>query len=153
MLKFTNLSMSQKKCVVALIEAQPSLKTDGKITLKQVVAITQELAKNRASGGVKIGYPNWLFKNNKLDRGEYQLPVPTDAELSSYTQASIKPTVVKQKVVKTAKVKSTAKVQTAADTDLEKSRLQRIIDDSVAHDEDVEDFNKILRENGIEIYN
>lgn len=153
MLKFTNLSMSQKKCVVALIEAQPSLKTDGKITLKQVVAITQELAKNRASGGVKIGYPNWLFKNNKLDRGEYQLPVPTDAELSAYTQASIKPTVVKQKVVKTAKVKSAAKVQTAADTDLEKSRLQRIIDDSVAHDEDVEDFNQILRENGIEIYN
>ena len=153
MLKFANLSLSQKKCVVALIEAQPSLKTDGKITLKEVVAITKDLASKRASGGVKIGYPNWLFKNNKLDRGEYQLPVPTDAELSAYTQASTKSTVVKQKVVKTAKVKSVAKVQTAADTDLEKSRLQRIIDDSVAHDEDVEDFNQILRENGIEIYN
>lgn len=152
MLKFANLSMSQKKCVVALIEANPSLKKDGKISLKEVVAITQDLATKRASGAPKIGYPNWLFKSNKVERGLYQLPLPTDKELSDYTQSSTKPTAVKQKVakVKTAKVKTVAKT-TQADSSLEKSRLQSIIDDSVAHDEDVEDFNAILRENGIEV--
>lgn len=151
MLKFANLSMSQKKCVVALIEANPSLKKDGKISLKEVVAITQDLASKRASGAPKIGYPNWLFKSNKVERGLYQLPLPTDKELSDYTQSSTKPTAVKQKVakVKTAKVKTVAK--TTQDSTLEKSRLQSIIDDSVAHDEDVEDFNAILRENGIEV--
>jgi hypothetical protein len=151
MLKFANLSMSQKKCVVALIEANPSLKKDGKISLKEVVAITQDLATKRASGAPKIGYPNWLFKSNKVERGLYQLPLPTDKELSDYTQSSTKPTAVKQKVakVKTAKVKTVAK--TTQDSSLEKSRLQSIIDDSVAHDEDVEDFNAILRENGIEV--
>jgi len=152
MLKFANLSMSQKKCVVALIEANPSLKKDGKISLKEVVAITQDLATKRASGAPKIGYPNWLFKSNKVERGLYQLPLPTDKELSDYTQSSTKPTAVKQKVakVKTAKVKTVAKT-TQADSSLEKSRLQSIIDDSVAHDGDVEDFNAILRENGIEV--
>ena len=152
MLKFASLSLSQKKCVVVLIEANPSLKKDGKISLKEVVAITQDLASKRASGAPKIGYPNWLFKSNKVERGLYQLPLPTDKELSDYTQSSTKPTAVKQKVakVKTAKVKTVAKT-TQADTTLEKSRLQSIIDDSVAHDEDVEDFNAILRENGIEV--
>jgi hypothetical protein len=152
MLKFASLSLSQKKCVIALIEANPSLKKDGKISLKEVVAITQDLASKRASGAPKIGYPNWLFKSNKVERGLYQLPLPTDKELSDYTQSSTKPTAVKQKVVKvkTAKVKTVAKT-TQAETALEKSRLQSIIDDSVAHDEDVEDFNAILRENGIEV--
>lgn len=154
MLKFADLSLSQKKCVVALIEAQPSLKKTGKISLKEVVTITQDLATKRASGAPKIGYPNWLFKSNKVERGLYQLPVPTDKELSDYAQNSVKPTAVKQKVakVKTAKVKTVAKKTTQkADPALEKSRLQSIIDDSVAHDEDVEDFNAILRENGIEV--
>lgn len=152
MLKFASLSLSQKKCVIVLIEAQPSLKKDGKISLKEVVAITQDLASKRASGAPKIGYPNWLFKSNKVERGLYQLPLPTDKELSDYTQSSTKPTAVKQKIVKvkTAKVKTVAKT-TQADTALEKSRLQSIIDDSVAHDDDVEDFNAILRENGIEV--
>jgi hypothetical protein len=151
MLKFASLSLSQKKCVVVLIEANPSLKKDGKISLKEVVAITQDLASKRASGAPKIGYPNWLFKSNKVERGLYQLPLPTEKELSDYAKDSI-PTAVKQKVakVKTAKVKTVAKT-TQADTTLEKSRLQSIIDDSVAHDEDVEDFNAILRENGIEV--
>ena len=146
MLKFADLTMAQKKCVVALIEAQPSLKKTGKISLKEVVAITQDLASKRGSGGVKIGYPNWLFKSNKVERGVYQLPVPTDAELSKYTQESTnkpssKKIVKNKKVVKVAKPK--AKV-TAASTDLsETTRLEKIINDSVEVDQDTEDFNQI----------
>lgn len=152
MLKFAALSTSQKKCVVALIEAQPSLKTNSKITLKEVVAITQELAAKRDAGAPKIGYPNWLFKYNKLDRGVYQLPVPTDAELSQFAQDMTKSTV-KTKVVKAkaTKVVTAKKVATKAVADDGESRLQSIIAESDVLDEDVEDFNQILRENGIEI--
>jgi hypothetical protein len=150
MLKFVDLSMAQKKCVVALIEAQPSLKKNGKISLKEVVAITQDLASKRTAGAVKIGYPNWLFKTNKVERGVYQLPVPTDAELSSYTKAlTNKPT--SSKIVKNKKVvKVTSKVKPSTDLS-ETTRLEKIINDSVEVDQDTEDFNQILRENGIEV--
>jgi hypothetical protein len=150
MLKFVELSMAQKKCVIALIEAQPSLKKNGKISLKEVVAITQDLASKRTAGAVKIGYPNWLFKTNKVERGVYQLPVPTDAELSSYTKdLTNKPT--SSKIVKNKKVvKVTSKVKPSTDLS-ETTRLEKIINDSVEVDQDTEDFNQILRENGIEV--
>jgi hypothetical protein len=151
MLKFANLTLSQQKCVVALIEHTPSLTKDGRITLKEVVAITQDLAEKRTAGGVKIGYPNWLFKSNKVEKGVYQLPVPTAQELSDFAQASSPKTKVAK--VKTVKVKTptvTAKSAVTKDTDAD-SRLQRIIGDSEFVDEDVEDFNQILRDNGIEV--
>jgi hypothetical protein len=150
MLKFADLSMAQKKCVVALIEAQPSLKKTGKISLKEVVAITQDLASKRTAGAVKIGYPNWLFKTNKVERGVYQLPVPTDTELSNYTKdLTNKP--ASSKIVKNKKVvKVTAKSKPSTDLS-ETTRLEKIINDSVEVDQDTEDFNQILRENGIEV--
>jgi len=150
MLKFADLSMAQKKCVVALIEAQPSLKKTGKISLKEVVAITQDLASKRSAGAVKIGYPNWLFKTNKVERGVYQLPVPTDTELSNYTKdLTNKP--ASSKIVKNKKVvKVTAKSKPSTDLS-ETTRLEKIINDSVEVDQDTEDFNQILRENGIEV--
>jgi hypothetical protein len=151
MLKFANLTLSQQKCVVALIEHTPSLTKDGRITLKEVVAITQELAAKRTAGGVKIGYPNWLFKSNKVEKGVYQLPVPTAQELSDFAQASAPKTkVAKVKTVKVKTPKVTAKSAVTKDTDAD-SRLQRIIGDSEFVDEDVEDFNQILRDNGIEV--
>lgn len=151
MLKFADLSMSQKKCIVALIEHSPALKKSGRISLKEVIAITQELAKKRAKGGVKIGYPNWLFKSNKVERGVYEMPVPTASELSDYTkQLTSKPTKVAK--VKVAKVKQPKVAKTVAKPKVsDQTRLEKIIDESDAVDQDVEDFNQILRENGIPV--
>lgn len=159
MLKFADLSMAQKKCVVALIEADSTLTKTGKITLKEVSTITQNLAAKRAQGATKIGYPNWLFKSNKLEKGLYQLPLPTAKELSAYQQAvETKANPVKAakvKVAKLTKVKAIkAKVKADAtneDEDISGSRLNRIIAESEPYDADVEDFNAILRENGIEV--
>jgi len=151
MLKFADLSMSQKKCIVALIEHSPALKKSGRISLKEVIAITQELAKKRAKGGVKIGYPNWLFKSNKVERGVYEMPVPTASELSDYTkQLTSKPAKVAK--VKVAKVKQPKVAKTVAKPKVsDQTRLEKIIDESDAVDQDVEDFNQILRENGIAV--
>ena len=108
----------------------------------------------------KIGYPNWLFNKNKVERGVYQLPVPTATELSDYQKeldAKLNPVVkAKAKVAKLAKAK-TVKVKTSKpakvqkEEKMEKSKLQKIIDDSVNVDDDVEDFNQILKENGITV--
>lgn len=162
MLKFNALTKAQKKCVVALIEADPSLKKTGEITLKQVVAITQDLATRRDAGAPKIGYPNWLFKANKLEKGLYKLPVPTEQELSDYAQDMTKSTVktkvakVKTPKVVSPKVAKTKKVVSAPMTEEEAEeravgRLQSIIAEADPYDADEEDFNQILRENGIEV--
>lgn len=162
MLKFSTLSLAQKKCVVALIEHTPALTKTGKITLKEVTAITQDLASQRDQGAMKIGYPNWLFKANKVEKGVYQLPLPTAAELSKYQQelnAKMNPVgkakakvakLAQAKVVKTKPVKA-KKAASEGETAIKGTRLNRIIEESADYDQDVEDFNAILRENGIEV--
>ena len=154
MLKFANLTLAQKRFVVAVIESNPQYKTNPQITLKECAAIYYGLRDQRTgSKGEKIGYPNWLFASNKVERGVYQLPVPTQSELSAYSkQLADKqtPKVAKAKA-KVAKLQQ-AKVKPVAKTDMiETSRLEKIINESAEYDQDVEDFNQILRENGIEV--
>lgn len=164
MLKFKDLTIAQKRFIVAVIEHDQKFATEGKITLKECGAVYDALRADRTGVNSKIGYPNWLFKTNKVERGVYQLPVPTAAELSAYQKeidAKANPIkVAKAKVAKlvTAKAtKKTAKVvaetNDEADTDVEVSgtRLNKIIEESEPYDQDVEDFNAILRENGIEV--
>jgi azurin len=162
MLKFANLSLSQKRFVVAVIESNPQYKKDPSITLKECAAIYYTLRDTRTGAkNEKIGYPNWLFNKNKVERGVYQLPVPTAQELSDYQKeldaklnpvAKAKAKVAKVQKAKTVKVKSApAKKAEKTQDALEASKLQKIIDDSVEVDADVEDFNEILRENGIQV--
>jgi hypothetical protein len=158
MLKFANLALSQKRFVVAVIESNKQYKKDPKITLKECAAIYYAIREQRTGAkNEKIGYPNWLFNKNKIERGVYQLPVPTDAELSAYqTELSSKlnPIVkAKAKVAKLAKAKTVkvkAKTAQPASEKLEASRLQKIVDESMDYD-DTEDFNQILKENGITV--
>lgn len=159
MLKFADLTMSQKKMVVAYIEHSASLSKSGQITLKEVNSIAADLASKRDDGGVKVGYPNWLFGPNKVDRGVYKFPVPTAAELSQFAKESASKPVKAAKVAKTPKVKAvkaTAKVakkttKVASAPVADKNRLQDAIGESEVYDQDYEDFNAILRENGIEV--
>jgi hypothetical protein len=172
MLNFADLTMAQKKLIVAYIEHTPSIKTNPEVTLKLVHAIFMDLAEKRESGGVKVGYPNWLFPTNKISRGLYQLPVPTDAELSQYAQdcagKSVKapkavvvkvpkaPKVVVAKTPKAPKAPKAPKVVPATESEdapvvKNKNRLIDAIGESAAYDEDLEDFNAILRTHGIEL--
>ena len=74
------------------------------------------------------------------------LPIYTQ---DSTNKPSSKKIVKNKKVVKVAKPKAKP---TAASTDLsETTRLEKIINESVEVDQDTEDFNQILRENGIEV--
>lgn len=160
MLKFANLTLAQKRFVVAVLEHDKQYKKDGRITLKECASIYYALRDQRTGAkGEKIGYPNWLFNKNKVERGVYQLPLPTEIDMTSYqkeiAQKQTTPVAkAKAKVTKLQKakvVKAKTKVETQAQESIETSRLQKIIDDSIEVDQDVEDFNAILRENGIEI--
>lgn len=161
MLKFTNLSLAQKRFVVAVIESNPHYKKDPQITLKECAAIYNTLRDQRTgSKQEKIGYPNWLFNKNKVERGVYQLPIPTSQQLSEYQQelaskltpvAKAKAKVAKVQKAKTVMVKTDKVESVEKEEQLETSRLQQIVDESIEYDADMEDFNQILKENGIEI--
>jgi hypothetical protein len=168
MLKFSALTLAQKRFVVAAIESNAAYSKNPQITLKECSALYDAIRATRSgTKGEKIGYPNWLFANNKVERGVYQLPVPTAAELSAYQQeldAKLNPVkkakakvaklaqakVVKTKPVKAKKVAATA-TEDESEVEISGSRLNRIIEESADFDQDVEDFNAILRENGIEV--
>ena len=77
MLKYSDLSKSQKRFVDAVIEVRPTLASGGTITLKECAAVYYELREQRTGAkGEKIGYPNWLYNANKLSRGVYEFPAP-----------------------------------------------------------------------------
>ena len=166
MLKFADLSLSQKRFVVSVLDSHPQYKKDPHITLKECASIYYVLRDQRTGAkGEKIGYPNWLFNKNKVERGVYQLPIPTAAELSAYQQeldAKFNPVkkakakvakLAKAKVVKTkpVKAKTVTVSEDESEVEISGSRLNRIIEESDTVDQDVEDFNQILRENGIEV--
>jgi hypothetical protein len=161
MIKFTNLTLSQKRFVVSVIESNPQFKKDPNITLKQCAAIYYELRDKRTGAkGEKVGYPNWLYNKNKVSRGVYQLPIPTDSDLSQYAQEiatktspvkAAKAKVAKLQKAKIIKVKSKPVAKDEDNEEIETSRLTKIIEESEPYDADVEDFNRILRENGIEV--
>ena len=162
MLKFTNLTLAQKRFVVAVIESNPQYKTDPQITLKECAAIYYTLRDQReGKKGEKIGYPNWLFSKNKVERGIYQLPIPTESDLSSYAkELSYKTAPVKSAKAKVAKLQTAKTLKTPKVTDdvaarqeaIAIDRLQSIIDESIEFDDGDEDFNAILAENGIDVH-
>ena len=153
---------------MSVIESNPQYKKDPQITLKECASIYYTLRDQRTGAkNEKIGYPNWLFNKNKVERGVYQLPVPTDAELSAYQQeldaklnpvAKAKAKVVKLQSAKAVKPKTKAQTKApapqaedTAEESIQGGRLNKIIAESEPFDQDVEDFNAILRENGIEV--
>jgi hypothetical protein len=162
MLKFANLTLAQKRFVVVVIESNPQYKKDPQITLKECAAIYYTLRDQReGKKGEKIGYPNWLFNKNKVERGVYQLPIPTETELSSYAkELTMKTTAVKTAKAKVAKLQNAKTVKAPKVTDdvaareeeLAINRLQSIIDESIEFDDGDEDFNAILAENGIDVH-
>ena len=162
MLKFANLTLSQKRFVVSVLETNKQYKKDGRITLKECASIYYTLRDQRTGAkNEKIGYPNWLFNKNKVERGVYQLPLPTESDMTAYSKeladkqtpkvTKAKAKVAKLAKAKTVKVKAPKQVGSGLADALESSRLQKIIDDSIPVDDDVEDFNAILKENGIEV--
>jgi hypothetical protein len=131
MLKFKDLTKSQKTFIVRTLEKFPEYYSEKTLGAKQIHAAYYAMKDERASSGEKLGYPNWLQSNNRVDRGTYQMPWPTEAEL---------------------KAQSTA---TVTKVDKDASKLQKIIDESddfeVEYEQSDEDFMKELRDNGIAV--
>lgn len=152
MLKFADLSKSQKTFIVRMLEQFPAYSTEKVLNAKQIHAAYFKLKDSRLKSGEKLGYPNWLQSNNRVDRGTYQMPWPTQKELSDYAAAKSAPKAAKVAKVKVVKVKQPKVAKTAAKPKVsDQTRLEKLIDESDTVDQDTEDFNQILRENGIAV--
>jgi hypothetical protein len=125
MLKYSDLSKGQRKCIYAYVAHRPELATADTIVSKEIYSIFKELEALRATGGEKVGYPNWLLKHNQIQRGVHAFPGP----------------------------KSKGLTQTEMDS-LEKSKLQKMLDsspDDTVESIDDDEFVAELRANGIEV--
>jgi hypothetical protein len=144
MLKFKDLTTSQKSFIVRTLELFPSYAEKSVLGAKDIHASYYELKDTRSSTGEKLGYPNWLQSNNRVGRGSYEMPWPTAAELSDFAKgATTKP--VKQPKVK---VKAASKSSTKDEV----SRLEKIIADfDPIEDTSDAEFLDELRANGINV--
>lgn len=117
MLKYSDLTKGQKRCIDAFIAHRPELAKADTITTKEVYNLWNEIYAQRGQGGAKVGYPNWLPKYNQVQRGLVYFPGPNS---------------------------------TGEKSALEKSKLQKIINDSEATVSD-DEFEAELRANGIQV--
>lgn len=74
MITYDNASKSQRKWVDAVITIFPNIEKTGVISAAECYSAHMNLLKNRKADSEKIGYPNWLFKTNKISPGVYFFP-------------------------------------------------------------------------------
>jgi len=130
MLKFSDLTKSQKTFITRMLEIFPEYYSEKNLNAKQIHAAYYKLKELRASTDEKLGYPNWLQNKNRVGRGEYKMPWPTETELT------------KSSSVKVAKQEFSA------------SKLQKIIDESPEVEveyQSEDEFMAELRANGINV--
>jgi hypothetical protein len=125
MLKYSDLSKGQRKCIDAFVAHHPELATADTLASKDMYHIWHDIFAKRADGAAKIGYPHWLSKHNQISRGILSFPGPSSKGLTTEEMNS-----------------------------LEKSKLQKILDnseeDGVESISD-EEFMAELKANGIEV--
>lgn len=141
MLKFDDLTNSQKRFIIALIEFDEKFKTEGKITRQECISVPEQL--NALHACDSFTRPRWL-RANKTDRGAYLLPLPTDQEFGDMKTGLVEAASEVKEVV--AEVD-----EDEGDEQVGGDRLFKVIEESEPFDEDVEEFNQILRDFGIEV--
>jgi hypothetical protein len=130
MLKYSDLTNSQKNFIARMLEIFPEYYGEKTLTAKQIHAAYYKLKEQRTNTQEKLGYPNWLQNKNRVGRGEYKMPWPTETELA-----------------KTSSVK-------VAKQDLSASKLQKIVDESPEFEVEYQtedEFMAELRANGINV--
>lgn len=75
-MNYSTLTKTQRLCIDAFVGLDPSLASAASITRKRVEELFWILHAERDTTGVKIGYPMWLVKGEKVGRGEYKFPAP-----------------------------------------------------------------------------
>lgn len=100
-LTYADLNATQKKWIDAVVECDPSLKTANSISRKNIEKLHAQLMEKRETGGVKIGWPNWLVRGEKIDRANYPFPGPEATPLTAFNPLVSKKSTSKPRSKKT----------------------------------------------------
>lgn len=123
MLKYADLSKSQKRFIDVLVREFPANAKSGQVNRKELESIYWTLNEKRSAGGEKVGFPNWLTAKNKIGRGVFALPLPE---------------------AQAAKVKKSALE--------EKTKFEKIIEESGSddyYDQEVEDIKTSIAQSNV----
>jgi hypothetical protein len=104
MLKYSDLSKGQRKCIDTFVAHDAKFATADTITSKHMYNTWKEIFKKRVAGSAdwNIGYPHWLSKNNQIERGLLAFPGPRSVELSKDAVDSLEKSKL-QKIINTSK--------------------------------------------------
>ena len=75
-MNYKDLDKTQKRVVDAFIALRPELADSPTISRVLVEELFWYMKAQRANGGPKIGYPNFITKGPKIARGLYPFPAP-----------------------------------------------------------------------------
>lgn len=75
-MKYNDLLPIQKQMVDELVRLDSSLRYANSITRVQIEKLWHIILENRSKGGPFLGYPNWIVKGRKINRGVYEFPGP-----------------------------------------------------------------------------
>lgn len=76
MKNYAELTKVQKRLVDEFIARRPELADAATITRDIVEELWYAIYAERANGGVKLGYPTWITKGERVERGVYLFPAP-----------------------------------------------------------------------------
>jgi len=85
--QFNQLSKAQKRYSIILSKYRPNRDASGVISSNFVRALHHELLANRENGGEKIGWPRWVFVENKTGESEGLVPFCTQEDIDEFLKA------------------------------------------------------------------
>jgi hypothetical protein len=95
-MNYFDLTKTQKRCIDAFVKICPDLSTRETITRPEIEKLFKTLYDARAQSGVKIGYPMWLVKGEKIARGAYKFPAPKLSQVPiANTETKVEQSIVK----------------------------------------------------------
>ncbi len=84
--KFAQLSKAQQRYCIILAKYRPNRDPSGVVSSSFVRTLHHELLANRENGGEKIGWPRWVFVENKTGESEGLVPFATPEDIDAFTQ-------------------------------------------------------------------
>lgn len=76
MMNYSDLTKVQKRLVDEFVARRPELADAKTITRDIVEELWYAIYAERANGGVKLGYPTWITKGERVSRAVYLFPAP-----------------------------------------------------------------------------
>lgn len=88
---FAQLSKAQQRYCIILAKYRPNRDPSGVVSSSFVRTLHHELLAARENGGEKIGWPRWVFVENKTGESEGLVPFASQEDIDNFTKVEQSP--------------------------------------------------------------